>query len=669
MRNLKFNLVRAENILCFGPEGINIDLSEFDSVNQILGINLDAPEVNGCPASNGAGKSSIPELISIGLYGRTIKHPTKNKGQEIVNVLADKGEVEIQWDDFRVIRSFKKSKSGTVTSKIEIWQSAGRIWNDDTKISFVSGQSKDFIEEKIGLSHHVFCNVIIFGDSNTYSFLEADAATKRQIVENLLDLDQYRDYHNNCKDIAKDIKKQITNLGIEYSRHQDELDACDRRILNISQQESVWKNNKQVQIKGIIDKIKEKKNKLQSTDIGAQLNEWQKSQDKIVFLTEEVMNLESSKSKLDDAKKVGLDKVDLLKKERQEINNAILIEDVAVKSVEVDLNKALKLIRDLEGLKEGTKCPVCHGIVNGDNYNDVIAHGKAISEKCHAAIEDKMLKINESRISFGKKSASISLIEEKLKELDAKSNTLNSSLTSKKNEIKKLSDLSKPEASTLEKHLEIEIVELKKDLLSKKEEYEGQSPYKEIMEQANVEKLQKQKEVDEKAKELQELEVELPYYDFWSEAFGDNGIRKFVIDNIIPALNKRISYWLQILIDGLIELSFDNMLDETITRNGNPASYHNMSNGEVRRINLAVSQSFAHVMMLNSGCCPSLIFLDEITGGAIDDAGIPYVYKMIFELAKERQVFITTHNRFLTELLNGCKTITLRKDKDITVMD
>ena len=44
------------------------------------------------------------------------------------------------------------------------------------------------IEKSVGLSHHAFCNVVIFDDSNTYSFLEADGPTKRQIVENLLDL-------------------------------------------------------------------------------------------------------------------------------------------------------------------------------------------------------------------------------------------------------------------------------------------------------------------------------------------------------------------------------------------------------------------------------------------------------------------------------------------------
>lgn len=194
------------------------------------------------------------------------------------------------------------------------------------------------------------------------------------------------------------------------------------------------------------------------------------------------------------------------------------------------------------------------------------------------------------------------------------------------------------------------------------------SPYKEVIEQIEVEKLEKEKERDQKGNELKEAEEETPYFQFWAEAFGDNGIRKFVIDGIIPALNDRVAYWMEILCEGLIEITFDNTLKETMTRNGNRADYSSTSNGERRRINLAVSQAFAHVMMLNSGTCPNLVFLDEITGGGIDRAGIPGVHNMIYELAKERQVFVTTHNETLSHLLQGCETITLKKQNDITVL-
>lgn len=667
MRNLKFHRVSAQNILCFGTKGIEINFSNFGNIIQVRGVNLDAPGTESDPASNGSGKSSIQEVLSIVLFGRTVKSPTKNKGNRIVNVLADKGEIEIEWDDFKVVRSFKKSKSGSVTSKLDLWQSNNRVWNDDSKISFgTSDETQKFIEEQIGLTHHAFCNVVIFDDSNTYSFLESDAATKRQIVENLLDLDQYRDYHENCKSIIKELKKNIADKSKEYSTILQEQSIAKNRLTKVSDQLASWKTNKQIELKNLFEKIKLKQEKLVETDTGDQLANWQKGQDRIQHLIDEISDLESKRDKIQEILKIAREKIDLVRKEKNVLNEEIQVSSISVKSVEMDLSKALKLIRELENLKEGTLCPVCYGAINMDNFGHVLDHGKDTVAKCRTSIDQKIDLINETKETFGKKAASLSIIEEKVSEAEGKISIIEGTIRKHRREITELTNIPKPEGNISEHIIESEILELKKQFKSKREEFEGDSPYKEIIEDIESEITNIELNLANKEKELKESESEIPYFEYWSEAFGDNGIRKFVIDGIIPALNDRISYWLQILIDGLIELKFDNKLEETITRNGNPAFYHNMSNGEMRRVNLAVSQSFAYVMMLNSGCCPSLVFLDEITGGGIDRAGVPYVYNMIFELAKERQVFVTTHNDVLMNLLDGCETLTLKKYKDVS---
>jgi DNA repair exonuclease SbcCD ATPase subunit len=667
MRNLKFHRVSAQNILCFGTKGIEINFSNFGNIIQVRGVNLDAPGTESDPASNGSGKSSIQEVLSIALFGRTVKSPTKNKGNRIVNVLADKGEIEIEWDDFKVVRSFKKSKSGSVTSKLDLWQSNSRVWNDDSKISFgTSDETQKFIEEQIGLTHHAFCNVVIFDDSNTYSFLESDAATKRQIVENLLDLDQYRDYHENCKSIIKELKKNIADKSKEYSTILQEQSIAKNRLTKVTDQLASWKTNKQIELKNLFEKIKLKQEKLVETDTGDQLANWQKGQDRIQHLIDEISDLESKRDKIQEILKIAREKIDLVRKEKNVLNEEIQVSSISVKSVEMDLSKALKLIRELENLKEGTLCPVCYGAINMDNFGHVLDHGKDTVAKCRTSIDQKIDLINETKETFGKKAASLSIIEEKVSEAEGKISIIEGTIRKHRREITELTNIPKPEGNISEHIIESEILELKKQFKSKREEFEGDSPYKEIIEDIELEITNIELNLANKEKELKESESEIPYFEYWSEAFGDNGIRKFVIDGIIPALNDRISYWLQILIDGLIELKFDNKLEETITRNGNPAFYHNMSNGEMRRVNLAVSQSFAYVMMLNSGCCPSLVFLDEITGGGIDRAGVPYVYNMIFELAKERQVFVTTHNDVLMNLLDGCETLTLKKYKDVS---
>jgi ABC-type multidrug transport system ATPase subunit len=87
-------------------------------------------------------------------------------------------------------------------------------------------------------------------------------------------------------------------------------------------------------------------------------------------------------------------------------------------------------------------------------------------------------------------------------------------------------------------------------------------------------------------------------------------------------------------------------------------SYFAISGGQKRRINLALSQAFAHIMSLNTGRYLNLVFLDEVTSN-IDKSGAEAIYQMIVELAQDKRVFITTHDQNLLEYLKGCETLNL----------
>ena len=81
MKNLDFRYVRAKNFLCFGPEGIEIDLTSYGNIILVRGKNKDILDDEGNASSNGVGKSSIPEILVYALYGKTIKKLTNDKIQ------------------------------------------------------------------------------------------------------------------------------------------------------------------------------------------------------------------------------------------------------------------------------------------------------------------------------------------------------------------------------------------------------------------------------------------------------------------------------------------------------------------------------------------------------------------------------------------------------------
>jgi len=663
MKKLQFRLIKAKNVLCFGEKGVEIDFSSYGNIVQIRGINLDMPGTPENPASNGAGKSSIPELLSIGLYGRTIKKPKKNKSEQIVNISASQGSIEVFWDDYRLLRSFKRGKT-SITSKLRLWKSEKFIWDDASEITQDTDKTQKFIEQNIGLSHHSFCNVIIFDDSNTYSFLEADTPTKRQIVENLLDLDQYREYHQNCKDFLKELTRKKDSLSKDYEFSCNNIISCENRIVKIKSQEHSWKNDKQKEIGSILAVITSKQTELSKDfpDVEAD------AQKEIKILENSTYEMESKKEKLIEILKIAKEKLADSRKEKDSLAESIQKENLEIKAIKTDLDHTLKLINKLENLQEGAECPICYGIINKNNYSQVLNHSKDVVTMGEKTIRHQSGYLEEKIDILSKKTNNVSFLEQKIIEAETKLQTIEKTTkinTLKIYELMKIKNSGDNEKRILEEKISL----LKQQLKAKKDEFLGESPYKEIISSIEEEKLIEETKNKEISQLLKETETEIPYYEYWLEAFGDSGIRKFVIDNIIPSLNEKISEWLHCLCDGLIEVKFDNQFNDTITRKDNLASYHNMSNGECRRINLATSQSFAYITMIDSGNCPSLVFLDEITGGAIDKTGVFGVHNMILELSKDRQVFVTTHNEKLIDLLQGCDTITLKKKDDITVLD
>src|SRR6185369_8744371 len=132
MRNLKFKYAKAENFLCFGEEGIELNFEQYGNIVCVKGENLDVSNEDGTIASNGSGKSSIPEIIVYALYGKTIKKPKKLAHMDIVNNKSKNLlKVELLWDDYRLVRTRNADNKGT----LRLWKSDKGEWIKENEIS------------------------------------------------------------------------------------------------------------------------------------------------------------------------------------------------------------------------------------------------------------------------------------------------------------------------------------------------------------------------------------------------------------------------------------------------------------------------------------------------------------------------------------------------------
>jgi DNA repair exonuclease SbcCD ATPase subunit len=661
--NLNFKYLKAQNIFCFGPEGIEIDFTKLTSnIVHLTGENLDVQDnEEEYQARNGVGKSSIPEIIVYGLFGKTIKAPKKLTHDDLINKKAGKKlYVEVQWDKYRVVRTRKPNS-------LRIWESEAGVWTDETEITLGGiPATQELIEKKLGIGFDTFINLLVFTDNNAGGFLECDGPTKREIVENLMNLQQFREDFDRVKAEKNSCKNDIVTCGKVYEQMLLEIQAAQRRKESIAQQEVQWRQSKQRELQTLLAQIEATNQKLAATDAGQALVYYNECQTKMLELKGKIPELEEKRVKIGQILAEAREKLEDARSKRHQLNLHVQATESEFQNAKTEIQKNLKVLEIKD--KKGTQCPYCYGTISEQSYGAVVTKAKNTVEHYNELIKTKTPMLDGERQKVAALAANIKKLEEGISGAGNKEKTIANDLDRVRFEINKLAAVQKPEVGVDQKVLGEKIVELEKQVEAKKQEIAGVSPYLQIYAAADQEIAQKQTESENKKKEMVDLEDALRYLEYWVNGFSQKGIPKFAISLQIPALNNNIAYWLQYLIDGKISLTFNDELEETIQRtppDGDPFVYYVMSGGERRRLNLSVSQAFAHLMSISSDTTPSVVFLDEVTSN-IDPMGVVGVFNMIKELAKTKQVFVTTHDELLIELLSGCQTIFLEKKDGYT---
>ena len=665
MRKIDFKKIKAQNFLCFGENGIEIDFKNYDSVVLIKGKNLDVND-NNLNSSNGSGKSSILDALLYGLFGKTVKNPKKIGVKDVINNKTNKKMViEIYFDDIKIQRTRKPDG-------LKLWQSKDGNFEESTELTRGEiKQTQELIESILGFNCETFKSTCIFTDSNTDSYLESNVSDRRIIIENLLGLEKYRTYNEIVKENIKQTKSSIAIAEIESHNADNSLNDIKKQLEQLNDKEKTWK-------KTINDEIEIIKNEIillekQAKDLAEfdpQVEKYNNAQKEIESKREEQNLLEEKILKSESTK----DQIDLKMEEGKSIllenNSEFLKIKNQIDLISNEITQNQNTIEKTKNIKEGIVCKHCFSITQKENY-------EVVRDDCKSQIE-------ELQKSKDIESNKITVINDKINEIKKQLQTLidmkskivtsisanKSKMQTTQQDINTLQTIIKPETLNTISRIESKISLQKINIMEKTNAIEGNSPYYDLIITAknNLETaLSKSRDNKEK---LVELMQKIPYFNFWADAFGDKGVRKFVIDQILPILNDHVAEMLDLLVDSNLILTFDNEFNETIKRvtDETPIIYDLLSNGQKRRINLAISQAFAHVRELNTGSMPNIMFLDEVSIN-MDSQGNNSIYKLIKEMAKNKVVFVTTHDQELSDLLADSSRINLKMENGISSID
>jgi DNA repair exonuclease SbcCD ATPase subunit len=647
------------NFICF-REKQEIFFDKLSNIISVVGENRDAKSPDSkIKSSNGSGKSTVAEALYYAIFGETIKKFGKNS--QIIHNLAPDGVATVECifnDEYRIVRTQKKTGAG-----VRLWQSKNQVWDKDTEITrSTKAETDKYIVELVGLSPEAFVNIALFSDDQKGCFLECDAKAKRDVVEALMSLAIYRERQEKANQLVNSTKAEIKELKRLHQAIEDNLASCKAAYNDSVNKDEQWKVALKQERDNLIKKAKAKREELESSDVGAELLLYQAAQERIPTLEKEIANLEASQEILKKKIEVSGKLLEERRREQGELLTNLKDFNRRMSSNNGEVDKLIQHIKDLQANKHGTKCNHCFGVVDFSNIEPLIQSDKDKIEEYNKLIAADKEEVKVLQEIGTKRKAEIEAIEAQRKKDDEDYRAADSSLKKLRADLTRDLGVKEPQADSKALVLKNEIERLKTEAKEKNDQFNsGVTPFVDLI--ASNKKRMEDVAISlaEHEKNMKQAEANIPYYEYWRIGFGDNGIRQSILEGIIPVLNQCIASWLQPLVANTITLKFNANLEETIERNppdGDPYVYSGMSAGQRRRLNLAVSQAFADIMAVSNGTRPSLVFLDEVTTN-IDPMGVQGIYNMIQDLSKDKQVFVTTHDHDLLEMLENADTIKL----------
>jgi len=565
-----FKTVRYKNFLSTGNTFTEIDLSR-DKSTLVVG-------------QNGAGKSTMLDAISFGLFGKA--HRSINKNQ-LINSINNKGcVVEVEFvigkAQFKIIRGIKPGL-------FEIWKNGTMI----NQSSHAKEYQKILETNILKLNHKTFHQVVVLGSSSFIPFMQLQSSHRREVIEDLLDINVFSKMNVLLKEKTNALKDSLKDLNYNIDIQNNKIAAQDKYIKDVAAVTEESRRDYESRISASKNNIDDLQN--ENTLISDGLEENLRS-------TEERMSTLS-----DQRQTLMLRGQDLQTRSKEVAKRAMFFEKNEV-------------------------CSVCDQTISDSHKHEILESAKS---------EAKSLQSQRSKISEdgSKVEEAISETSELLRTLRSKV----SQLGENNREISALQNQIQEYQSALNNQVGADLTEAKND--------------------RDKMKRDKDKMLEDKIT----MSEQFNYNTVIAEMLKDTGIKTKIIKQYMPAINKLVNQYLQVL-DFFVHFNLDESFQETIrSRHRDEFTYDSFSEGEKQRIDLALLFTWRQIAKMKNSVATNLLILDETFDSSLDHEGVDNLLKILYTLDDDTNVFVISHKG---EILDGKfkSKIEFKKEKNFSKM-